>query len=200
MPTTNVDGVKINYRIVGDGPHTVLCLPGFLGTIDLDFQPFFDKANKTKFRWVCWDPPGYGDSRPPPREFTRNFWENDAELVWKLMQELGFKTYSIFGWSQGGATGMILAANFPESVQKLITLGAEHAITMRVYSAMKGIEFWPKGNLIKQLRYYDQNYLKRMTEEMFDLAVEINSNNGGDFLRNTPSLIKCPVLIMHGTE
>jgi valacyclovir hydrolase len=203
MPKTKVDGININYRIIGDGPHTVLCLPGYLGSIDLDFGKFLEKADKTKFRWVCWDPPGYGESFPPKREFTRGFWENDAEIVWKLMQKLGIKSYSVFGWSQGGATGIFLAANNPESVLKLVTLGTEAIIDqtqLRVYSAMKNVDFWPEENLKRQLKFYSKSYLLTITQDMCELSVDINKCDKGDYLKNAPSMIKCPVLIVHGKE
>ena len=33
--------------------------------------------------------------------------EKDAETVDQLMKQLGFKTYDVMGWSDGGITGII---------------------------------------------------------------------------------------------
>jgi len=42
--------------------------------------------NREKFTLIAWDPPGYGLSRPPERDFTGNYFRRDADLAAKLMQ------------------------------------------------------------------------------------------------------------------
>lgn len=73
-----VKGQTINYIQTGCGDHKVLCFPGALGTIWSDFKPQIDGLDKTKFTVVVWDPPGYGHSRPPDRNFCPEFYQNDA--------------------------------------------------------------------------------------------------------------------------
>ena len=43
-----------------------------------------------EFSLVGWDPPGYGGSRPPGRDFT-DFFQRDAELAVTTMHKLGFQ-------------------------------------------------------------------------------------------------------------
>ncbi|CAG7730485.1 unnamed protein product [Allacma fusca] len=203
MPKVKINRIVINYKIVGDGPHTVLCLPGYLGNIDMDFGPFLEKADKTKFQFVCWDPPGYGKSYPPKREFTQGYLDRDANLVWELMDILGFESYYVLGWSQGGATGIILASFYPDSVLKLVTIGTEATLSessVRFYNACKSIDFWPKENVEKHLKFYKRNYLESMTHEMAEYGVDINKFQGGEYMKNTTKCVKCPVLIVHGQE
>lgn len=64
---------------MGEGPHKVLCLPGALGSIWTDFKPQIEGFDKQKFTVVAWDPPGYGKSRPPEKEFQTDFYEKDAQ-------------------------------------------------------------------------------------------------------------------------
>lgn len=76
----------INYLKVGNGPHHVLCLPGALGSIWTDFTPQVEGFNREKFTLVAWDPPGYGKSRPPDKQFTEDFYEKDADYAYEFMK------------------------------------------------------------------------------------------------------------------
>lgn len=71
---------------VGEGSHNVLCFPGALGTIWTDFKPQLEGLSQSHFTIIAWDPPGYGFSRPPERQFTKHFYENDADLAYIFME------------------------------------------------------------------------------------------------------------------
>ncbi|KAL1452218.1 hypothetical protein WDU94_006514, partial [Cyamophila willieti] len=81
-----IDGKTINYLKTGSGEHNVLCLPGALGSIWSDFGPQIEGLSKTDFTLVVWDPPGYGFSRPPDRDFSPGYFQRDAEMAFKLMK------------------------------------------------------------------------------------------------------------------
>lgn len=117
---------KINCVHTGSGPNALILLPGALGTIHTDFQPQIDALPELldDYTIVAWDPPGYGKSRPPERTFPSGFYHRDAYLADALMRRLGFDKYSIAGWSDGGATGLIMASRYPEAIKKLIVWGA----------------------------------------------------------------------------
>ena len=53
-----------------------------------------------------------------------HFLKIDALDGHALMQALSFKKFSVLGWSDGGVSAIILAALFPESVQKLVIWGS----------------------------------------------------------------------------
>ena len=42
--------------------------------------------NREKFTLIAFDPPGYGLSRPPDREWPDRFLHHDAEVAAQLMQ------------------------------------------------------------------------------------------------------------------
>ncbi|KOB68040.1 Bphl-like protein, partial [Operophtera brumata] len=90
-----VDKWDINYLKVGKGPHKVLCLPGALGTIWTDFKPQIEGFDLEKFTLVVWDPPGYGKSRPPEKDFPADFYEKDADYAYEFM-----KIRDITSWSE----------------------------------------------------------------------------------------------------
>lgn len=81
-----IDNAVINYLKVGKGKKPLLCFPGALGTIWSDFKPQIDQLDRDKFTIVAFDPPGYGFSRPPSRNFDLNFYEKDATMAYKLMK------------------------------------------------------------------------------------------------------------------
>lgn len=116
----------INYVKSGQGKKTILLLPGALGSAWTDFKPQIEKlpALLDNYTIIAWDPPGYGLSVPPARTFTTNFFYNDAEDAASLMKSLGYSEYSVLGWSDGGITGIILAAKNPDIIEKLIIWGA----------------------------------------------------------------------------
>lgn len=75
------------------------------------------------------DPPGYGDSRPPARTIPVGYYRRDAYFADALMRELGFKKYSIIGWCDGGTAALLMASDFPETVENLIIMGTTAYIT-----------------------------------------------------------------------
>ena len=52
----------------------------------MDFAPQLSGLGGAELTLVAWDPPGYGDSRPPERTFSPSFLHEDAELAHQLMQ------------------------------------------------------------------------------------------------------------------
>ena len=135
-----VEDKRIHCVMAGTGPNPLLLLPGALGTAATDFGPQLAGLAGERFTVVGWDPPGYGQSRPPPRDFT-DFFRTDARLAMGTMQALGFSRFSLAGWSDGGITALIAAAVYPELVNKLFVWGAN------AYIAKSDIE------MIEQVRY-----------------------------------------------
>lgn len=69
-------------------------MPGALGSIWTDFTPQIKGLNKDLFTLIAWDPPGYGKSIPPNREFPVNFYEKDADTALFLMRVILFLSYN----------------------------------------------------------------------------------------------------------
>lgn len=93
-----------------------------------DFKPQLQGLDKKNLTIIAWDPPGYGKSIPPIRSFDDDFFYKDAINANDLMQKLGYNNYSLLGWSDGGITGLIIAANNTKSIKKLIVFGANSYI------------------------------------------------------------------------
>lgn len=56
------------------------------GSTRTDFGPQLKSLNKERFTVVGWDPRGYGQSRPPDRDFPSDFFERDAKDAVDLMK------------------------------------------------------------------------------------------------------------------
>lgn len=56
------------------------------GSTRTDFGPQLKSLNKERFTVVGWDPRGYGQSRPPDRDFPVDFFERDAKDAVDLMK------------------------------------------------------------------------------------------------------------------
>jgi valacyclovir hydrolase len=198
-----VDGIYLNYEEAGKGSHTVLCLPGIIGCIQADYGKLFDQINKDKFRIVSWDPPGYGKSRPPDRDFSGDFYRRDAHLVMKLMNKLGYDKYSVLGWSNGGITGAFLAADFPNIVTKLVTWGSHSYADERavMFSRIMGnLDMWSDKMKAPMLDMYGEKYLLKMLKDWGDSVEEYYKRGDDVALTSRLPRIQCPALIIHGEE
>lgn len=126
-----IAGHKINFVEAGSGDKGVILLPGALGTAWTDFKPQIEHLPTMlpNHKIIAWDPPGYGKSRPPEKDFGVDFYEKDAEAAASLMEKIGFRSFSVVGWSDGGITGMIMAGRKPLLVDKLVIWGSNAYIT-----------------------------------------------------------------------
>lgn len=131
---------NINYVRSGQGSKALILLPGALGSAFTDFRPQIEQFPTLlkNYTIIAWDPPGYGKSTPPKRTFPLDFFHRDATIANSLMQSLDLPNYSIVGWSDGGITGMIMAAKFNNSIEKLVIWGANSHILpeeMKIYES-----------------------------------------------------------------
>jgi pimeloyl-ACP methyl ester carboxylesterase len=110
-----VNGIKMYYEIHGEGK-PLLLIHGGGSTIETTFGrvlPMF--AKKCKVIAVELQAHGHTSDRNAPETF-----EQDADDVATLLQQLGILKASIFGFSNGGSTAMQIAIRHPEVVDKLV--------------------------------------------------------------------------------
>uniref|UniRef100_A0A3B1JM62 Biphenyl hydrolase like n=1 Tax=Astyanax mexicanus TaxID=7994 RepID=A0A3B1JM62_ASTMX len=112
----SVNGVELYYQQVGEAEHPVLLLTGKESKIT-DIKPM------NRFCGV------FGPSRlwmfaSPRQSLPLNFFHRDAKDVVNLMHELGFRHFSLLGWSDGGITALIAAALNPTLIKKMVVWGS----------------------------------------------------------------------------
>ncbi|MCW1925876.1 alpha/beta hydrolase [Luteolibacter arcticus] len=117
--TVKIDGLDIFYREAGprEAP-AVLLLHGFPTSSHM-FRNLIP-ALADKYHVVAPDYPGYGySSAPSVAEFDYTF-DNLANVVEKLTEQIGLKEYSIYLMDYGAPVGFRLAAKHPGRVRTLI--------------------------------------------------------------------------------
>lgn len=117
---------KLNYEILGHGPHVVLLHPVGL---DLTFLSPLANALKGSFTVLSVDQAGHGKSGIDRTSSTLGDYADDLHA---LLGELNFAPAALIGFSFGGMVAQAFALKYPEEVSALVlsacpsTLSAEN--------------------------------------------------------------------------
>ena len=111
MPKLALNGFSMYYETYGSGPPIVF-IPGALGA--------GRRISSTRLQWfsqnyqvIAPDPRGYGESRPPERDYPLGFYQRDAEDVLALMTALGH----VNSPSSAGVMGLTSARSWPRTLR-----------------------------------------------------------------------------------
>ncbi len=117
--TARINDLDIFYRDAGpqDAP-AILLLHGFPTSSNMFRNLIPALANS--FRVIAPDYPGYGQSSMPDHKDYAYTFGNYADVVDKLVQQLGISKYSMYVMDYGAPVGYRLALRHPERVQALI--------------------------------------------------------------------------------
>ncbi|KAK3085741.1 hypothetical protein FSP39_008065 [Pinctada imbricata] len=198
-----VNGVRIHFETSGDGQETLLLLPGALGSSRTDFEKQLSDFNKKDYTLIAFDPRGYGKSIPPKRDWPLEFLQRDAEDAYGLCEKLGLTKVSVLGWSDGGITGMILAARYPDLVNDLVIWGANAYITkqdMECFEKIRDISKWSEAMRTPFMALYGEEYFKEQWSNWVDAYANYYSKRNGDICMDDLKHIKARTLILHGLK
>ncbi|CAG9810770.1 unnamed protein product [Chironomus riparius] len=185
---------------------TLIMLPGALGSCFTDFKPQIENLPKLlpNYQIIAWDPPGYGKSIPPKKEFTKDFLEKDADLVKDLLCDaLKVDKFDVLGWSDGGIISLILAGKHPQNVQKLIIFGSNAFIIkdeLKIYDSIRDVSKWSAKMREPLEKLYGAEYFKTTWESWVDTFKRIYHENEGDLCTKFLKDIKAETLILHGEK
>jgi pimeloyl-ACP methyl ester carboxylesterase len=112
------NGVKVYYEVYGEGKPLVI-LHGNGGSIG-GRAAFIEEFSK-KYKVIAFDNRCHGKSGCPAGELT---YEQMADDVDKTLQQLGIDSAYVWGHSDGGIIGLLLAIHHPDKVKKLLASGA----------------------------------------------------------------------------
>lgn len=108
-----VEGKKMNVVVSGQGPETIVLLPG-LGTAapGLDYQPLITELS-TQYRVVAVEPFGTGLSDQTDADRSS---ANIVHEVHQALQYLGIDRYVLMGHSIAGIYALTYAAEYPDEL------------------------------------------------------------------------------------
>ena len=122
MPTANVNGIEINYRLEGDGPETIVLVNGLAD--DLETWVFqMDDLLGAGYRVLRFDNRGIGQTSAPPGPYTSRMLADDTRA---LVDDLGLSGFHMIGVSMGGMIAQEFAINHGETL-KTVTLACTYA-------------------------------------------------------------------------
>ena len=137
MPRVANNGTSIHYKIEGSGPPLVL-MHGITDSSDVFYERGYVAALKPKYCLVLIDARGHGQSDKPhdPQSYVP---EKCASDVVAVLDDLGLKTATYWGYSMGGRYGFALAQHALDRVACFV-LGGASAGGERAYPSEPGNE------------------------------------------------------------
>lgn len=119
METIEVDGLRIAYRRIGEGPPLVL-LHGYVGDGPATWRHQLDGLSDS-FTLVAWDAPGAGGSSDPPEGFGMDEY---ADCLAAFIDRLGLDHPHVAGLSFGGALALAFYGRHPAMPATLLLASA----------------------------------------------------------------------------
>lgn len=179
----------------------VLCMPGALGTAVTDFPQQLEGLSE-QHQVISFDPRGYGNSRPPVRDWPADFYHRDARDAHAIMESLGFSEYNVVGWSDGANAAVILAAMQPQAVRRLVIFGGNAWVDqddIDSYEATREVKKnWSKRMLATHLPVYGDD-LQPMWDGFCD-AMKGLLSRGGDICQKEALRIQCMTFVLAGAK
>lgn len=164
-----VNGLKVNYKIAGNGP-ALLLLHGYTLSGKL-WNPFIEKFSQN-FTVIVVDLPGHGKSDEVKGKYT---FEKFAEVIIEFLDKLGINEINAVGHSGGGMTILNMAKQKTGLVKTMTLIGCTHKFTE------EGIEFTKHDtfeNLSEELKVFYRELhpngdlqTKKIFDQMFPLLL-----------------------------
>ncbi len=120
-----IDNITTNYLQVGEG-RDIVVLHGW-GCEIKTVMPIVDLL-KHCFRVTTLDLPGFGETDSPMEPWDSYDYE---AFTYAFIKQLGIKKTSLIGHSHGGRISILLAANYPEIVDKVVLIDSAGLIPKR---------------------------------------------------------------------
>ena len=198
MPEIAVNGTVLHYEEAGEGPPLML-LHGGGGTALLHFRNEIPELAAAGFHVVAPDLRGYGRSSPP-RDFPPGFYQRDAADMAALIRALDLAPAHLAGWSDGGITALLLAADHLDIARTLAVWGAEAYIKPEEragWAQMVNWQAWPQRTLDRFIAAQGPLNWPGVLERMRE-GYERELDAGGNIVADRLDRISSPTLILHG--
>jgi len=163
-----IDGQIINYETAGAGK-TVLFLHGWGGGM-ASFKGCFNVL-KNGSRVINLELPGFGQSSPPLKPFGA---EDYARIVLRFIEAVCGTNVSLVAHSFGGRIALILAAEHPELIDKLILID--------------GAGLKPRRGLLRRLKIWRYKLAKVLVKRKLIRPESLNKYGSDDWRALSPAM------------
>ncbi|MCP3099301.1 alpha/beta hydrolase [Myxococcus sp. K15C18031901] len=147
MPTISAaDGTSIHYRVIGDGPRTVVLVHGWMvsGAV---WTSLLESLDLTGLRLVVPDARGTGQSGRAKEGFSI---QGLAQDVLAVVDAVGAKRFTVVGHSMGGQVAQWIASEVPDRVEGLALFNTVPASGLPLPSDAAGLFRTSAGDRQKQ--------------------------------------------------
>ncbi|XP_071492556.1 valacyclovir hydrolase-like [Diadema antillarum] len=118
------------------------------------------------------------------------------------MPTLGYSRFSILGWCAGGISALLLAATYPDDVNKVVTWGAFAYMTdtlVDTFEALRDIDSWTFRPIVEELTtLYGEKYFRDTWNNFCDAMNAFISNPDGNICIEATERVTCPTLVAYG--
>jgi class 3 adenylate cyclase len=143
--------VHLAYRVFGDGPRDIVLVPGTLSHVEHSWtrasNEYLLKRLTAFARVIVFDKRGQGLS-DRVAEFTLEERISDVRAV---MDAVGSKRATVYGWSEGGPMCLMFAATYPERISGLVLYGTFASLQAPPISQ-------PRWHMEKLLRQWEDGW------------------------------------------
>lgn len=136
-------------------------------------------------------------------EPTLEYFNLCAQICSKLMAKLNFKTYSVGGWNDGARVAALLAIKYQSRVNSLLLWGFSPIMDPKSCLAMarsRDTSIWEPTILKSYCDVYGEQHFSDLWRKYVDFTVKTLESPVNFDIRDKLSQIKCPTLVLHGSE
>lgn len=210
MPKADINGIRYNYEVVGNGePIVLIC--GFGGSLH-----FWKKATEPLSQHhmvISVDNRGSGLT-----ECDLNFSIDDmADDISGLLDHLSIRSAHIVGWSLGSNVAQMVAIRHPEKIKTLILMStylyrpsrSAYLLDTALFTVEHGAPKESFGRILNGLTYTESFFemkekdgmpIKTMDiDDIRNLRAQLNAVDLFDTHSSAPNIL-APTLCIHGTE
>ncbi|HEY6944768.1 MAG TPA: 3-oxoadipate enol-lactonase [Candidatus Acidoferrum sp.] len=211
MPFLNSNQAQIHYALEGESAKPALILSNSLGTDFSMWDPQIPEFTKS-FRLVRYDTRGHGKSSVTPGPYSI---DQLAKDVLALADSLKLDRFHFCGLSMGGMIGILLAAQVPQRLNKLVLsstaakIGTHEMWNARIDAVRKSGMKQVAAAAIE--RWFTPDFRAKNPSVVANIQRIVESTNSEGYISNCAavrdfdfrdqlSAIRTPTLVISGTH
>jgi pimeloyl-ACP methyl ester carboxylesterase len=202
MPYADSDGVRIHYRVEGNGPPLVLT-HWSLGSLAGWHEYGYVDLLAADYTVIAHDVRGHGKSDKPHDPADYALESRVADIV-AILDDLGLERAHFYGYSMGGWIGFGAAKHAPERFRSF-AIGGAHPYAQDMSGLRDlltvGVDLGGRA-FVDRFQEIDEDFTMRHETQWLkaDFVAQRAAARDRSSLEETLSRIDCPCLVAAGTE